>query len=368
VQPVDDRGAALARRLRALREGHWPGRHLTQGQLADALGQGGGLSPPAISSWENGVKIPPSSRLDAYATFFATRRSISGSSYRLLDPTELTEEESRHRAQLHQELTRLRSEALMEPVPPARTLPPDEPIGRGTWHFADQRAITLVCAPLPERLRRTMPYADPQNPDFIEAYTYADVDALIELFGHLRAANPSTEVHFRLATDLLADDYTTHLVLLGGVDWNVITREVQSEIDLPVRQQSVNLDDPHRWDAWFEVGDGEARQQFRPRLTNQGGQQILQEDVAHFFRAANPFNHKRTVTVCNGMYGRGTFGAVRALTDARFRERNEEFVRQRFGGSETFSILMRVRMARGKVITPDWTQASTRLHEWPEAE
>jgi hypothetical protein len=66
------------------------------------------------------------------------------------------------------------------------------------------------------------------------------------------------------------------------------------------------------------------------------------------------------------MYGRGTYGAVRALTDARFRDRNEDYVRQRFGHADAFSILMRVRInPNGAVVTPDWTQGDVRLHEWP---
>jgi hypothetical protein len=66
------------------------------------------------------------------------------------------------------------------------------------------------------------------------------------------------------------------------------------------------------------------------------------------------------------MYGRGTYGAVRALTDAKFRDRNEDYVKQRFRDEPSFSLLMRVRInPNGAVVTPDWTQADDRLHEWP---
>jgi hypothetical protein len=69
--------------------------------------------------------------------------------------------------------------------------------------------------------------------------------------------------------------------------------------------------------------------------------------------------------VLNGMFSRGTFGAVRALIDPRFRDRNEEYVQERFTGSDTFSVLTRVDVVRGRVLTPDWTNPVTRLHEWP---
>jgi transcriptional regulator with XRE-family HTH domain len=355
--------AALAQRLRSLRED----THLTQDQLARVLS----VSAPAVSSWENRSKIPPVNRLGAYARFFATPRSAAGDPPRLLADEELTQDELAERKRLEAELIQLR-EAAMGPVgavEPGRALAPAAPTiapATGTWYFPDRAPVTIVCARLPERLRSTMPYADPQNPDYIDAYTYADLDALIELFGHLRAVNPANLVRFRRSSELVEDDYTTHLVLLGGVDWNDVTAELLDSFNFPVRQVSNNAEGDD-WDAWFEVDSGDERVEYRPTLAKAGGREVLREDVAQFLRAPNPFNQRRTVTFCNGMYGRGTYGAVRALTDQRFRDRNEEYLDARFGGSDTFGLLMRVRMAPGgKVITPDWTKADTRLHEWTE--
>jgi len=113
--------------------------------------------------------------------------------------------------------------------------------------------------------------------------------------------------------------------------------------------------------AYFSTAESE---QFKPALDEANG--TLLEDVAHFFRGNNPYNARRTVTLCNGMYGRGTYGAVRSLTDAKFRDRNEGYLRERFQGAPSFSILMRVRTnPNGAVVTPDWTLAEDRLHEWP---
>jgi hypothetical protein len=66
------------------------------------------------------------------------------------------------------------------------------------------------------------------------------------------------------------------------------------------------------------------------------------------------------------MYGRGVVGAVRALTDPSFRQRNAEYLASRFPQDGPYSILSRVPVVNGKVLTPDWTVADTRLHEWPE--
>ncbi len=80
----------------------------------------------------------------------------------------------------------------------------------------------------------------------------------------------------------------------------------------------------------------------------------------------SPFNKRRTVTICNGMYGRGTYGAVRALTDARFRDRNAAYLHSRFGSSTAYCLLTRVRIVDGVTLTPDWTTGEYTLFEWSE--
>ena len=83
-----------------------------------------------------------------------------------------------------------------------------------------------------------------------------------------------------------------------------------------------------------------------------------------FARSRNPFNHRRTATICNGMYSSGTFGAVRALTDATFRDGNTEYLKRRFGQSETFCLVTKVTVERGVPVTPDWTEPDNILFEW----
>jgi hypothetical protein len=365
---MDDHDArqALAVRLRTLREGHWPGVKVTQPQLARALGgDKGALSVPLISSWESATnpKIPPLPRLEAYASFFATSRSLDGEMPRLLRPDELTGDERLSRQQLRTELMRLRNDALRatDPADPAPARAGTQSLDTGPWRFAERSTLTIVCAQLPREMLRAMPYTDPDDPDYIALYTYADLDALFELHGHVRAANPASQVNLRAAKVLAPDDYTGHLVALGGVDWNEATRSVLELLQLPVAQVA-------DWDSpdgpYFEVAENGQATRHRPIVEKSSKNRILREDVALFARAVNPFNRQCTVTICNGMYGSGSFGAVRALTDARFRERNAEYLQARFGDCEAFCILTRVLVYKGAALTPDWTIAHNRLFEW----
>jgi transcriptional regulator with XRE-family HTH domain len=357
VSLSEDSRQALARRLKALREEYWPGQGITQLQLAEAIGGKKPLSISLISSWESAAKpvVPPMSRLAAYAGFFATQRSVAQEPFRVLPVSQLTEDERTLREKLLRELTELRTDAIKEPIRSA----PAATTGTGLWHFPNLEAVTIVCAKLPaDLLREGFSYSDPESPDHVELYKFADLDALVELFGHIRAMNPNTVVHFRTAPDLTPDDYTTHLVLLGGVDWNVVTRDLLARLEVPVRQVV-------RTEESGEVGGFEVDGHpdlFAPQLDARGR---LVEDVAHLYRGLNPFNAKRTVTICNGMYGRGVVGAVRALTDVKFRDRNEAYLKARFENMDAFSIISRVSVVMGQVLTPDWTVDETRLHEWP---
>jgi hypothetical protein len=362
----------LARRLRALREERWPSHKVNQAQLAAALGADGNrsVSVPLISSWESRTKpkVPPESRIRDIATFFASPRSFDGQVGRLLSPDEMTRQEKEAREELLRELTLLREEALGTPSPsrllvtaPAAAQRITQSLNAGPYRFKDGEDIIIVCAQLPPEMQR-MRYADPADPDFIDLYRYSDLDSLLEMFGHLRATNPASRVEYQAADQLSPDDYTAHLVSLGGVDWNRATTSVLARLQLPVKQVS---DWKKEGGTYFEVTDDDGRKvAHRPRLDESGGRKILREDVALFARAVNPFNRKRFVTICNGMYGRGTYGVVRALTDERFRDRNMEYIQLRFANSEAFCILTRVTVENGVTLTPDWTVPETGLFEW----
>ena len=326
---------------------------------------------PLISSWESRAdpKVPPASRIADIATFFA-----SPGSGRLLSDDEMTVQERAARDALLEELTRLRADALHAlDLPDASrsraTIPSAvqeiaRSLSAGPYHYEPGLRITIVCGLLPPHMREQMPYTDPLDPDFIDLYRFSEVDALLELFGHLRAANPTSPVEFRAAEQLSADDYTGHLISLGGVDWNPTTATTLDRLQLPVVQVA-NWNEPEG--VYFEVAEADGRKIF-PLLGKQDGRKILREDVALFARAVSPFNRKRFVTICSGMYGRGTYGAVRALTDERFRDRNAEYIRDRFGDSEAFCLLTRVTVENGATLTPDWTLPDTVLFEWSRSQ
>jgi transcriptional regulator with XRE-family HTH domain len=345
----------LAQRLRDLRERCWPEAGLTQAALATALGSEGRLSPATVSSWESPIapKLPPRSRLLAYARFFATRRSIEGEQLRLLPLDELTPDERGIYEGLETELLTLRDAAKKPSVR-------DEGAVTRSWHFSDAGPVTLICAQLPET--ETGSLANPADPNYTELLSYADLDALVELHGHIRAENSTMGVFFKLSSNVMPDDLSGHVVMLGGIAWNDKTQRLSEMTRQPVRQ----IEDPEiQTGEIFVVERDGLEERFLPKWGGDGS--TLIEDVGLLVRTPNPINSNRSLTICNGIHSRGVLGSVRALTDARLRDSNEKYIVENFADPSSFAILMRVSVIAGQAMTPDFNVSGCVLYQWPAA-
>jgi len=342
----------LARRLRQLRQLEWPDARLTQAMLARAFSAEEKLASVTVSSWESvsSPKLPPRHRLRAYARFFATQRSVEKSPT-LLPFDALTPDEQATCVQLEAELLRLRGLVAQDSA--------DEEAPGRSWHFTGSGPAILVCAELPTD--QTGPLASPSNPNYTELQAFADLDALIELHGHVRAENPRMEVYFRIPDEVQHNDLTGHVILLGGVVWNEITKGLSELANLPVRQlEHPELD---TGEIFLAEVDGEERE-FWPKWRNTE-RTMLAEDVGLLARVPNPLNSSRTLTICNGIHSRGVYGAVRSLTDTHLRDANERFISANFGNSASFVILMSVKVINNKTMTPDFSGNGVVLYKWP---
>lgn len=348
-------GSALARRLRELRRSSFPDSKLTQLQLANALSQDEPVANSTLSSWENisAPTLPPPGRLSAYAQFFATERSLEGVPH-LVPLEELTSAEDKAREELERELFRLRDEAG---GPTAE---------RQFWRFDDGAPITIFCSDLRKSDELVLgPLTEEDDPNYAELYSYGDLDALFDLYGHLRATNPNTPVALRRG----AGDLSNHLVVLGGIAWNDVTRRLNDLLPLPVRQVvDGKLPSGEIFVAEGGPGHGE---EFQPRWLEEnpgtkGEPGVLVEDVGMLARLPNPYNALRTLTYCNGIHSRGVLGAVRCLTDPAVREDNEQYLEETFAGSDRFVILMRVPVLGGQTVAPSLKSPGIVRFNWSD--
>jgi hypothetical protein len=337
----------LARALRDLRESTWPGHVLTQSQLAKALSSEGRVAAATLSSWESATnpKTPSGARITAYARFFCTPRSLQGEPH-LIPEDQLTPAELDRFRELESQLLELFHAEDREV--------------RRTFQF-DAGPVLVICPNAPTEVQG--PLGDVQDPNFTRMRQYGDLDALIELYGHLRAENPTLDVFHRLARDVVSDDLSRHVILLGGIGWNEVTRRFQSAISqVPITQTAV--DDLKGGDIFqVETPDRAKPNLFYPEFEDLGDGKELISDVGYLARLRNPFKINRTLTICNGIFSRGVFGAVRCLTDASVRDENEKYLADMFPEGE-FAILLRVPVVTNETLSPDLQNPDSRLCEW----
>ena len=229
-----------------------------------------------------------------------------------------------------------------------------------SWHFADSEPVTLICAQLPDDI--TCPLGKPADPNYTELLSYADLDALFELYGHIRAENPDLNVSFKSSSQLgKDDDLSSHVVLIGGIAWNEMTGRISEMSPLPIRQ----IEDPVIETGEIFVAPVEGKEKrFLPKWSADHSE--LVEDVGLIARTPNPLNSDRSLTICNGIHSRGVVGAVRTLTDVRLRESNERYIRENFDDPSTFAILMRVPVIAKRARTPVLQAAGCVLYKWPD--
>lgn len=352
MQPAPPAALELALRLRQLRAEHWPDSKLTQGVLAKVIGGDEPLSPATVASWENRTapKLPPRERIMAYSQFFATRRSLESGPH-LVPIENFTQVELAAYEELRDELIRLHAAA--------RGTPEDQTVARRSWHFTDTGPVTLVCAQLPKD--ETGALADPADPNYTELLSFGDLDAMVELHGHIRAENPAMDVFFKSSPHVAPDDLSGHVILIGGIGWNEVTRRILDLMRLPVTQEEDSA--VPSGEIFVAEIDGKERK-YLPRWSETDPGKLI-EDVGLLVRMPNPLNSNRTLTMCNGIHSRGVLGAVRSLTDARLRDSNERYITKNFPDNQQFGVLMRIQVIEGRAMTPDFSIAGTVLYQWP---
>ena len=210
------------------------------------------------------------------------------------------------------------------------------------------------------------PLSDEDNPNFSDLYSYGDLDALYALNGHLWRASPDQPVTLRRQPT--ATDLTNHLVVLGGIAWNDVTRRLNEMLPLPVKQVR---DATIPTGEIFVVGDdSDKAERFLPSWQNEDpgtvdNPGVLVSDVGMLARVPNPYNSLRTLTYCNGIHSRGVLGAVLSLTNPAVLDDNAQYLEETFSGSDRFVVLMQVQVLGGTTVSPALKSPGTVLFSWP---
>ena len=336
----------LAERLRALREQE----HLTQKQLAGVLGGAETLSTATVSLWEKAGsdRLPPLQRLEAYARLFCTSRSFDSGRLRLLSSGELTDQERERESELYNELVELR-----ERTQSTSALAAAKGSRSALWHFPDPIAVSIVCSDAVE----PPPYARSSHLNFTRYARYADLDALLTVYGQVKADNPARMIRI-LPTDRLVQDFAlNHLIIIGGVASDAASLFAQ-EIPLPAAEEIPGTDPvTHLFRCTVE----EATREFTSLRDDEGN---LVQDVGLIARGPHPIISGATVTLLSGITSRGVHGAAQCFTDQHVRDTNERYLETAFGNVESFCILMNIPVHYNIALPPNLWRENSCLYEW----
>jgi transcriptional regulator with XRE-family HTH domain len=332
----------LAERLRDLREQE----NLTQRQVARVLGGSEPLSIASVSLWEKpgSDRLPPPQRLAAYARLFCTARSFAGDEPRLLGSDELTEQEREQETELYNELIGLRERAQSTNVAKGQR--------SALWHFADPIAVSIVCSDAVS----PPPYARSSHLNYSRYARYADLDAMVVIYGQVKADNPARMIRI-LPTERLVQDFAlNHLILIGGAASDAASLFAQ-DIPLPTPEE-IPASDPAT--HLFRCRVGEETREFR----SQWNEQTLVQDVGLIARGPHPFIPGGTVTLVSGITSRGVHGAALCFIDSHLRDTNERYLEEAFGNVESFCILMNIPVHYDIALPPNLWREGIRLYEW----
>lgn len=311
------------------------------------------MGSATISTWENvrHPTTPPESRLEPYARFAVGGGELPSS------VTELTAEARLEYEDLLQQLRQLWQEARGQ-APDTTVSHHDSP----PFLFTEG-AVTVIVPDAPAT--SVGPLAEPRDPNYTWTHGLADVDALLDLVGFIRAQNGlGLAVDVVRGSEATASHLVGHVILIGGIGWNDVTKLLLRALhQVPVRQEA---------DAAVPSGeifvvreqDGQERRLLPQWSVDET--ELLTEDVGLLVRVPNPFNSGRTLTLCNGIHSRGVLGAVRILTDPDLRETNELYLSRRFPGGQ-FAVAVRVPVVLGQAVAPDLGARENLLFEWPAA-
>jgi transcriptional regulator with XRE-family HTH domain len=337
----------LAERLRALRDQ----KRLTQKQLGEVLGGSETISIATISVWEKpgSDRLPPPHRLEAYARLFCTSRSFDGDRPRLLSAGELTEQERERETELYDELIALRERAQSTNVPAPAEVPRS-----ALWHFAEPMAISIVCSDAEE----PPPYARASHLNYSRTSRYADLDALITVFGQVKADNPPPRMVRIMPADRLIQDFAlNHVILIGGAA-SGSARRFAPDIPLPIPEEITGTDPVTHL---FRCSIGEETREFRSSRDVEGN---LLQDVGLIARGPHPIMPGVTVTLLSGITSRGVHGAAQCFIDAHVRDMNEQYLETALGNVESFCILMNIPVQNDVALPQNLRREGTRLYEW----
>jgi hypothetical protein len=222
---------------------------------------------------------------------------------------------------------------------------------RRVWGIRGRDSVVLVCSELDDPIPRQ--YAEDR--EFIYLLKYGDVDALVEVTSTLLRLYPDIDLKVLSSgeADTVPLDLGSHIVLIGGPDYNRLSRRILELGRTRFEYRSPYSGVPAKADPQqitiFDKADG--KEWFR---------NSLDYDYGYFARIPNPMSHDHSIILIGGCHTIGTTSASKMFSLSQITSppsvgivlKNAKYASKGIHKKKGFSILIRANKIGATISTP----------------
>jgi hypothetical protein len=182
---------------------------------------------------------------------------------------------------------------------------------RKIWGLKDGDHVIVVCSELPniEERQFVKDVEDESKREFIYNLKYGDVDAYFEVIVTLLRLFPKIKLRILSSGEVeqIRADFTQHLILIGGPDYNSITKKylkkgiTQIDYRCPETNECSSIH-PNEI-VIFDRASGQEYCEF-----------TSEKDFGYFERIKNPDDPRKNIILIGGCHTIGVTGAVKAFS------------------------------------------------------
>ena len=174
------------------------------------------------------------------------------------------------------------------------------------WRFGHSDTVYIVCPELTEPDKRQ----NPEDNEFLYLGKYGDIDSLLVLYSSLSKLFPSIDIRYctgREFKNLPGNPYSENLILLGGPDYNEVTKYYLDKTDLipykfvETAEEDIGIQHPHTKEIFLSNFD-----------KNENLNSVI--DHGFFVKASNPANPSKKIIMVNGIHTYGVYGAAKCFS------------------------------------------------------
>ena len=204
------------------------------------------------------------------------------------------------------------------------------------WGFNESDCVYIVCPELEEPEKRQKPEAE----EFLRLGKFGDIDSLVVVYTSLSKLYPQLNIKFCTGEEFdqqQGNPYAENLILLGGPDYNKITRLFMKHTPFRFAKKKGTTVLKNKTNNKF----------FQAKFVRSGGNETV-TDYGFFFKIPNPRNEQKKLIMINGIHTYSVYGAAKCFsvydeTETNILRDNCKKVINEFGNDPNFAVLLEVK-------------------------